>query len=51
MEITQSYISIISDLVFRLITYLFLLKTLLRNENNTFLNFIFSKDSELMLLQ
>jgi hypothetical protein len=41
MDIIHSYFSIISNLVFRLITYLFLLKTPLRNEINTFFRFYF----------
>jgi hypothetical protein len=41
INIIQSYICIISNLVFPFITYLFLLKDFLRNENNFLLRFYF----------
>jgi hypothetical protein len=51
IDIIQSYICVISNLVFPFITYLFLLKALLRNENDSFLRFFFFMDFQLILLQ
>ena len=42
IDIIQSNIFVISNLVFPFITYLFICKDLLRNENNFFLGFFFS---------
>jgi hypothetical protein len=50
-DIIQSYICVISNLVFLFITYFFILKDHLRNENNSFLRIFFYVDSQLILLQ